>query len=169
MTAATLDQLALGISEAVFQSRIEAECRLLGIRWHHETDSRRSPKGWPDLALCGPRGVALAELKRQESKYKVTDQQAEWLAALVDSRGVLPCVWRPADWSHVQLVLHRLAGRRPHQLLIDAPRVTRHRIRFAPDDAGRLERIVGDFSTRRDAELVHAALGRPDLAEVVSE
>lgn len=159
--------LAPGISEDVFQSRIIAECRLLGLGWHHETDSRKTRAGWLDLFIVGPGGYVLAELKRQEPKYRATPEQAEWLARLVEARGgVIPALWRPNDFPHIVRVLHRLAGRPiPSTLRTDQN----------PDtivDRYRLQRrvvLVGDFSTRRDAEDVRTRLANPDEAEVVHE
>lgn len=159
--------LADNISETAFQGQIEALCRELGVRWHHETDSRRSPKGWPDLALCGPGGVAFAELKKQAPTSTLTDRQAEWLAAIVQSRGVVGCVWRPADFRHIALVLHRLAGRRPHALLLDGPPIPRFEIAYPDARAAMGLRHVGDFSTRADAERVRVAMTDPTTAEVL--
>lgn len=96
------------ISEALFQTRIEQMCRLLRLRWHHEVDSRRSRKGFPDLVIVGPGGVVFAELKAQNGR--VTAEQRDWLADLTTAPGGHRAeVWRPADWDHIEAVLRDLA------------------------------------------------------------
>lgn len=162
-------------SEALFQSRLEDLAReLQTLRWHHETDSRRTRSGWPDLVLCGPGGMVVAELKKNDPRgTRPTEEQARWLAAIAEARGTaVPALWRPADFAHCALVMHRLAGRRPHQTLIDELRATRrprHRIRLLPaHPAYRPGTVLGDFSTRRDADDVRAQLTQPEHTDVIS-
>ena len=70
--------------------------------WHHETDSRRSKKGFPDLVISGPGGTIFAELKAQRGK--ITPDQQAWIDSINNSGG--ECwVWRPSHWPDV---LHRL-------------------------------------------------------------
>lgn len=96
------------MNEAQWQERITDLCDLLGLKWHHETDSRKSKSGFPDLVICGLNGVIFAELKTE--KGRVTAAQEEWLAMLINAR--VECyVWRPSDWFEVYHRLHRLAGR----------------------------------------------------------
>lgn len=102
-------RLAPGISEAAFQSRITELCDWLRLKWHHETDSRKTRKGWPDLTIVGPRGHLFAELKKNV-KEKPTAAQAEWLVALHNA-GARTFLWRPDDWPEINRVLHDLAGR----------------------------------------------------------
>lgn len=102
--------LAAGISEDVFQTRILELCAWLRLKAHHETDSRKTRKGWPDLAIAGPCGFVVAELKKGP-KHKPTAEQAEWLAALHNA-GVRTFLWRPDDWPEINRVLHGIAGRR---------------------------------------------------------
>jgi VRR-NUC domain len=67
---------------------------LPSVKRYHTFDSRKSPSGFPDLVLVGPRGVLFRELKRQAKKP--TPAQAEWLAALCRA-GADAAVWRPSD------------------------------------------------------------------------
>ena len=97
------------MSEAQWQQRITDTCDLLGLKWHHETDSRRSRKGFPDLVIAGPGGLIFAELKSQ--KGKVRAEQEEWIGALLTS-GARAYIWRPQDWPLVVQALYDLAGRR---------------------------------------------------------
>lgn len=99
------------LTEAQFQRNITDLCDLLGLKWHHETDSRRSPKGFPDLVIAGheDRGVVFAELKRKGGR--VSREQAEWVDRLKKA-GATVYIWWPADWPEVESVLLGLAGRR---------------------------------------------------------
>lgn len=102
-------RLAEGISETAFQARITELCSWLRLKWHHETDSRKTRKGWPDLTIVG-REVIFAELKKG-ARERPTPEQAEWLVALRDASARV-FVWRPDDWPEINRVLHELAGRR---------------------------------------------------------
>lgn len=73
-------------------ARIRRLCEDLGLLRYHTFDSRRSTKGFPDLVICGPRGVLFRELKSQRGK--VTAEQRAWLCALIDT-GQDAGVWRP--------------------------------------------------------------------------
>jgi hypothetical protein len=75
------------------------------LRWthYHPFLSVRSPRGWPDLALCRPPRLILAELK--SDKGKLTAAQALWLELLNDCPAVEVYVWRPADFPDVLEVL----------------------------------------------------------------
>jgi len=102
-------RLAKGISEAAFQTRITELCAWLRLKWHHETDSRKTRKGWPDLVIAGPHGVVFSELKKNE-RERPSPEQEEWLNTL-HAAGARVYVWRPADWPEINRVLHELAGR----------------------------------------------------------
>lgn len=52
--------------------------------------------GWPDLTLCKPGRMVVAELKRDG--HDPTPQQQLWLDLLATVPGVECYVWRPADW-----------------------------------------------------------------------
>jgi len=96
------------VTEAEFQRRITDFCDWLGLKWHHETDSRRSRKGFPDLVIAGPGGAIFAELKSE--KGRVSKEQQEWLDALAGA-GAEFYLWRPSDWPAVEKVLKYLAQR----------------------------------------------------------
>lgn len=95
------------MSESDFQKRITDYCDLLGIRWHHETDSRKSKRGFPDLVLCG-REVIFVELKKETGR--VTTEQREWIDSLRHA-GVRAMVWRPSQWPQIEEFLRGLAKR----------------------------------------------------------
>lgn len=80
--------------EAHFQDAVIDMCKLYGIAWYHPYLSHRSAAGWPDLALCGPRGFLLRELKTERGK--LTADQERW-GSILRQAGVSWDVWRPDD------------------------------------------------------------------------
>lgn len=94
------------ISEAEFQQMVTDYCDWLGLRWHHETDSRRSKGGFPDLVIVGPGGIWFLELKAE--KGRVSSEQKNWIADL-HRAGVHASVARPSQWESVQQHLRMLA------------------------------------------------------------
>lgn len=100
--------------EAEFAQRIEQTMDLLGLRWHHETDSRKSKEGFPDYCIVGPDGVMFLEVKGDGGK--ATPEQEAWVADLSaadcgDGWGVTAYVAWPSDWDRVLSDLKRIAGR----------------------------------------------------------
>src|SRR6185437_6320236 len=75
-------------------ARIRRLCEDLGLLRYHTHDSRRSPAGYPDLTIVGPRGVLFRELKTQRGK--ISAEQQRWLDALT-AAGQNAAVWRPAS------------------------------------------------------------------------
>jgi hypothetical protein len=96
---------APALSEDAFQKRITDLCDWLGLTWHHETDSRRSRAGFPDLVIAGKR-VIFAELKTDRGR--VRPEQQRWLDTLA-AAGADAYVWRPADWPTIQATLKAIA------------------------------------------------------------
>lgn len=84
------------------------------LKAHHETDSRRSRPGFPDLWICGPGGLDVVELKIEAVSAQPTEAQQEWLDVLMLA-GIAAYVWRPSDWlsGAIQNELARLARPRP--------------------------------------------------------
>jgi hypothetical protein len=85
---------AAHIPEAELQSSVIKMATLFGWMHYHTHDSRRSPKGFPDLVLVRGQRLIFAELKRQNGHYRVG--QKEWLAALDKVAEVH--TWRPMDY-----------------------------------------------------------------------
>ena len=71
--------------------------KLFGWEHYHPWLSVHSPRGWPDLALCRPPRLILAELKSPTGK--LTEAQAHWLELLRGCPGVEAYCWRPQDWD----------------------------------------------------------------------
>jgi hypothetical protein len=101
------------MTEREFQRAVIELARLMGWRVHHTRPALtragewRTPiqgaAGFPDLVLCRPPRVILAELKRIGGK-PTADQQA-WLDALHACAGVECYLWTPADWDAVARAL----------------------------------------------------------------
>ena len=83
-----------GVTERMLQASIIKLCQLFGIAWYHTYDSRRSARGWPDMALVGKRGFITRELKSDSGT--VTAEQEGWGVRLKQA-GVSWAVWRPGD------------------------------------------------------------------------
>lgn len=83
------------ISEAALQKSLIEVARLHGWTTHHETDSRRSDPGLPDLICVHPdHGVVFIELK-SEKNYLRPEQKA-WRDVLT-AAGAWYYVFRPRD------------------------------------------------------------------------
>jgi len=91
------------LSEREFQAQVTDLAHLLGWTSYHAWLSVHSPRGWPDLALCRPPRLILAELKRE--KAALSPSQERWLALLRDCPGVETHVWRPSDWPEIETTL----------------------------------------------------------------
>jgi len=82
------------MTEADLQTAVLGLAAWLGVLAYHTHDSRRSQSGWPDLALCGTRGMILRELKSAQGRPSKT--QLEWGERLTLA-GQDWDIWRPAD------------------------------------------------------------------------
>ncbi len=99
------------ISEKAFQAQVLELASLYGWLAHHTYDSRRSQPGYPDLALCHPRGdYLLVELKTERGRVRTA--QRTWLDALAKA-GVECHIWRPRDFDAIveRLTRHALVRR----------------------------------------------------------
>ena len=93
------------VSEAAFQRQVIALAQLCGWAFcYHTRDSRGSARGFPDLVLMRVRPPRLLVVELKSARGKVTDAQADWLAAF-DACGVERYVWRPSDWPAIEAVL----------------------------------------------------------------
>lgn len=92
------------LTERRFQATVERAATLLGWRYYHTYDSRRSPEGFPDLVLVkGPR-LIFAELKKNAGR--VSKSQELWLGDLRDVQEPPEVyLWRPREWTHIEQVL----------------------------------------------------------------
>jgi hypothetical protein len=133
IAAALADPLPLGAElvdyDAWLEARLQDEILSLGtaldgelqrlhpgvpgmrLKVHHETDSRKTERGYLDITAAGPCGQLWAELKRQATKARPTAEQTEWLDTLSLGGGAV-FLWRPYDWRDgtIQREMYRIAG-----------------------------------------------------------
>jgi hypothetical protein len=91
------------VTEAQWQRQVTDLAELLGWRWAHNADSRRTQAGQPDLTLIRER-VVYAELKTDTGR--VRPEQESFMAAL-RAAGAEVYVWRPGDFAQVRATLER--------------------------------------------------------------
>ena len=91
------------LNEREFLRQLADLAKLYRWRVYHPWLSIRSESGWPDVALCRPPRLILAELKTDRGK--VTPSQAEWLGLLGDCPGVEVYLWRPSNFDQIAEVL----------------------------------------------------------------
>jgi hypothetical protein len=90
------DQLA--ITEKQFTRQIKELADFFGFLFYHPFLSIHSARGFPDVVLCKPPRLILAELKTDDiKKSQPSMEQYEWLEALQRCPGVEAYLWRPAD------------------------------------------------------------------------
>lgn len=89
-----IDVAAKAMTEDQLQEAITGMLDAYGIPWHHETDSRKSKRGLPDLLIFGRR-IVFWELKRQ--KGRVTPEQHALLTRIVRAENGSARVVRPID------------------------------------------------------------------------
>lgn len=90
-------------TERAFQAQVIELARLCGWRVHHQWSAVHSPAGWPDLVLCRPPRLVIAELKAEDGV--LTPAQETWIALLRACPGVETFVWRPSDWDEISRTL----------------------------------------------------------------
>jgi hypothetical protein len=91
------------ITEKQFMAQIKELSAVFGWEYYHPYLSIHSPRGFPDVVLCKPPRVIIAELKRD--KGKLSPHQEKWIALLEKCPGVEAYVWRPAQMDDIVAVL----------------------------------------------------------------
>jgi hypothetical protein len=95
--------LKLGMNEAQFQDLCEDIAARYGWTVYHETDSRKSPQGLPDLLMLSPLqpdgSVVLAMLELKTEKGKLTEAQLLWQMKLGKVDRLVTGVLRPSGWQ----------------------------------------------------------------------
>ena len=91
------------LSEKEWLRQVVDLARILGWEPYHAWLSIHSPRGWPDLALCRPPRLILAELKRE--KGVLSSPQGRWIGLLRGCPGVEVHVWRPSELDAIAEVL----------------------------------------------------------------
>jgi hypothetical protein len=90
---------AVALTEKQWQAQVTDLAKVYRWAVYHTQISKWSEAGWPDLALCRPPRLILAELK--SDKGKTTEGQRYWLNLLDGCPGVETHLWRPADFDAV--------------------------------------------------------------------
>jgi len=80
------------VTEHELLAEVTGLCEDLGLWWHHEPDSRRSPAGWVDLVILGRGHVIFAELKNFSRGR--SPRQVEIGYRLMNA-GLRYVIWRP--------------------------------------------------------------------------
>lgn len=78
--------------ESGYLRAITRLAQMLGYTIYHTHDSRRSNPGWPDLVLCRPPRLIVAELK--SARGRLRRAQVAWLDLLGEVPGIETYVWR---------------------------------------------------------------------------
>ncbi len=87
------ERLLRAVPEAQVQLTLTDGFTYLGYQWHHETDSRLSPSGMPDLFAIHPVTAWMVICEVKKEKGKLRPQQRVWLqAAGYDPDGEEPFV-----------------------------------------------------------------------------
>jgi hypothetical protein len=97
------------MTEKEWLAQVRELAETLGWWCYHPYLSIHSPRGWPDLALCRPPRLILAELKRETGE--LSKSQVPVIELLRQCPGVEVYVWRPSDFDEVARVLRRRAVR----------------------------------------------------------
>ena len=87
------------ITEAQHQAAIVELASLAEWLVYYVPDSRKCPRGFPDLVLVRPPLVLFIECKTDKGKLR--PEQREWLEALYRCDTVQARVWRPRDWNEI--------------------------------------------------------------------
>lgn len=114
MSAETRNPLLTQMTEAELQATITEALDLYGWVWHHETDSRRSREGFPDLVCVHPKTGWVLFLELKSQRGRVRPAQAVWLEALGSASLVNPRirfdVVRPSDLDEILAAVRGMAG-----------------------------------------------------------
>lgn len=108
------------LTELEFQREVIQEAVDNGWEYHHETDSRKTRRGFPDLTLAHPeRGVVFLEVKREKNPSKYTPEQRYWIR-LLQLSGQIAAKAQPRDWDWIVRVLKGEATEiPPHRMEVD--------------------------------------------------
>ena len=93
------------VTERDFQQQIVEFAQLMGWAVFRVHDSRRSPSGWPDLALC--RGPTLLFLECKTERGRVRPEQKAWIERLKAVRFVEAAICRPQNRPEIEDLLKR--------------------------------------------------------------
>ena len=99
------------MAEADLQAAITDALTLYGWNFHHETDSRRSRPGFPDIVAAHPDGGPVLMWELKTATGRVTAEQEEWIDTLTGRPGIHARVVRPADLERALDLIARRCDR----------------------------------------------------------
>lgn len=91
LTAAAL--LRSTATELEYQRAITGWLAFYRWRFWHETDSRKSPSGFPDLVATNGKTLLMVELKT--AKGRVRREQQQWIDDLATVTEIISGIYRP--------------------------------------------------------------------------
>lgn len=91
------------VTEKQLREQVRDLCKLMGWDFWFCWTSIHSPRGYPDLTLCRPPRLILAELKTE--KGIVSDFQQHWIDILSQCPGVEVYIVRPSGIEEFAEVL----------------------------------------------------------------
>ncbi|GAH34197.1 unnamed protein product [marine sediment metagenome] len=103
------------ITEKQFEAQVKDLAKLFGWKYYHTWQSIHSPAGFPDVVMVRPPRLIFAELKSEEGKVSLGQQ--EWLEILKQCQKLillnhtqtlmLPEVylWRPSQIEEIAGIL----------------------------------------------------------------
>jgi hypothetical protein len=105
------------LSEAQWQRQLVELAELLGWRWYHTHDSRRSPAGFPDLVMFRER-VIFVECKAERGRISAAQEDVIGRLSLANAE---VHVWRPSQLEIARDVLTARAVEQRSVLLDRSP------------------------------------------------
>ena len=97
------DAVKKDLREKDLREQIRDLCKVMGWKFYFTWTSIHSPRGLPDLVLCKPPRLIMAELKTE--KGQVSPHQQAWLDALSGCPSVEVYLWRPSDIESIVYIL----------------------------------------------------------------
>ena len=85
--------------ESAVQQTLTDTAEALSVSWHHETDSRKSRRGWPDIAIAAYPVLWIIECKKEVEQLE--PEQRVWREDLVRCREVRYRVARPSNVGEI--------------------------------------------------------------------
>ena len=102
-------ELPPDLPEGDFQTICEEVAKRYGWLVYHETDSRKSPKGLPDLIMLSPAradgSVVLALIELKSYKGRLTPEQELWQVKLTQVTTLVTGWLRPTEWHSLVALL----------------------------------------------------------------
>jgi hypothetical protein len=103
-----MDMNDANLTEAQWQAQVIDYAHLRGFRVIHNTDSRRTQPGVPDLMLIKPPRLLFVELKSETGKVRPEQRQ---MISDLRACGQLAAVYRPSHFPILRALLDEREAR----------------------------------------------------------